>query len=115
MADNSPFQGFPRTILAVRLLRPTIYSYSVMLVVDAVCMIEWAVEGLTEGISKEVKPEWNIHFQVVEPGAFRTEWGNTVELGALHDPKIYDVDPAKHIDEFHEACRGDPEKAGRVM
>lgn len=30
-----------------------------------------AVEGFTEAVSLEVKPEWNIKFQCVEPGGFR--------------------------------------------
>ncbi|XXG99552.1 hypothetical protein Hte_005891 [Hypoxylon texense] len=29
---------------------------------------KFAVEGFTESISKEVRPEWNIHFCLVEPG-----------------------------------------------
>lgn len=32
---------------------------------------KWAVEGFTESISKEVKPEWGIKFTCVEPGGFR--------------------------------------------
>lgn len=33
---------------------------------------EWAVEGFTEAVAKEVKPEWGIKFTIIEPGAFRT-------------------------------------------
>jgi NAD(P)-dependent dehydrogenase (short-subunit alcohol dehydrogenase family) len=32
---------------------------------------KWAVEGFTESVSKEVKPEWDIKFTCVEPGGFR--------------------------------------------
>lgn len=32
---------------------------------------KWAVEGFTEAISKEIKPEWNIKVTCVEPGGFR--------------------------------------------
>lgn len=32
---------------------------------------KWAVEGFTESLSKEVKPEWGIKFTCVEPGGFR--------------------------------------------
>ena len=35
------------------------------------CASKWAVEGFTEAISQEVKPEWKIKFQCVEPGGFR--------------------------------------------
>lgn len=32
---------------------------------------KWAVEGFTESLSKEVKPEWGIKFTCIEPGGFR--------------------------------------------
>lgn len=32
---------------------------------------KWAVEGFTESISKEMKPEWGIKFTCLEPGGFR--------------------------------------------
>lgn len=32
---------------------------------------KWAVEGFTESLSKEVKPEWGIKLTCVEPGGFR--------------------------------------------
>lgn len=35
------------------------------------CASKWAVEGFTESISHELKPEWNIRVQCVEPGGFR--------------------------------------------
>ena len=35
------------------------------------CASKWAVEGFTEAISQEVKPEWGIKFTCVEPGGFR--------------------------------------------
>lgn len=35
------------------------------------CASKWAVEGFTETLSKEVKPEWGIKFTCVEPGGFR--------------------------------------------
>ncbi|KAK4448488.1 hypothetical protein QBC34DRAFT_449562 [Podospora aff. communis PSN243] len=33
---------------------------------------KFAVEGFTESVSKEVLPEWNIHFSLVEPGGVKT-------------------------------------------
>jgi NAD(P)-dependent dehydrogenase (short-subunit alcohol dehydrogenase family) len=39
------------------------------------CASKWAVEGFTEAISQEVKPEWGIKFTCVEPGGFRTDVG----------------------------------------
>lgn len=38
------------------------------------CASKWAVEGFTEALSHEVKPEWNIKLTCVEPGGFRTDW-----------------------------------------
>lgn len=32
---------------------------------------KWAVEGFTESMSKELKPEWGIKFTCIEPGGFR--------------------------------------------
>jgi NAD(P)-dependent dehydrogenase (short-subunit alcohol dehydrogenase family) len=38
---------------------------------SAYCATKWAVEGFTESLSHEVKPEWGIKFTLVEPGGFR--------------------------------------------
>jgi NAD(P)-dependent dehydrogenase (short-subunit alcohol dehydrogenase family) len=38
---------------------------------SAYCASKWAVEGFTEALSHEVKPEWGIKFTLVEPGGFR--------------------------------------------
>ena len=38
---------------------------------SAYCASKWAVEGFTEAVSLEVKPEWGIKFTCVEPGGFR--------------------------------------------
>ena len=35
------------------------------------CASKWAVEGFTEAVNQEVKPEWGIKFQCIEPGGFR--------------------------------------------
>jgi len=35
------------------------------------CASKWAVEGFTEAVSHEVKPEWKIKFTVIKPGGFR--------------------------------------------
>lgn len=37
------------------------------------CASKWAVEGFTEAINQEVKPEWGIKFTCIEPGGFRTD------------------------------------------
>ncbi|CAL1707779.1 unnamed protein product [Somion occarium] len=39
---------------------------------------KFALEGLTESLSKEMLPEWNIiKATIVEPGGFRTSWGHS--------------------------------------
>ena len=38
------------------------------------CSSKFAVEGFTEALSKELKPEWNIKLTCIEPGPFRTDW-----------------------------------------
>jgi short-subunit dehydrogenase len=35
---------------------------------------KFALEGLTEAISKELDPAWNIRFTIIEPGAVKTKW-----------------------------------------
>ncbi len=43
------------------------------------------VEGFTEALSHELKPEWNIKLTCVEPGGFRTDWaGRSMEFGERH-------------------------------
>lgn len=37
------------------------------------CASKWAVEGFTEALQGEMKPEWKIKFTCIEPGGFRTE------------------------------------------
>lgn len=49
------------------------------------CASKWAVEGFTEALSKELKPEWNIKLTCIEPGGFRTDWaGRSMAFGENH-------------------------------
>lgn len=52
--------------MGVKLTIPSVPMFS------SYCASKWAVEGFTEAVSKEVKPEWNIKFTLVEPGGFRS-------------------------------------------
>ncbi|KAI1183571.1 retinol dehydrogenase 8 [Nemania serpens] len=38
---------------------------------------KFGVEGFTESINKEVRPEWNIHFCIIEPGGTRTNFASS--------------------------------------
>jgi short-subunit dehydrogenase len=37
------------------------------------CASKHAIEGFTEALSKELKPEWKIKLTLIEPGGFRTD------------------------------------------
>ena len=51
------------------------------------CSSKWAVEGFTEALSKELKPEWNIKLTCIEPGGFRTDWaGRSMEFNEKKNP-----------------------------
>ena len=46
------------------------------------CSSKWAVEGFTEALNQELKPEWNIKLTCIEPGGFRTDWaGRSMDFG----------------------------------
>jgi len=79
-------------------------------------MFQWAVEGFTEAISKEVEPSWNIKFTCVEPGGFRTDWaGRSIEFGANKHPAYEHVDVEKEMNEWDGKQIGDPRKAAEKM
>jgi len=46
------------------------------------CASKFAVEGYTEALAQEIKPEWNIKLTCIEPGGFRTDWaGRSMAFG----------------------------------
>lgn len=56
------------------------------------CSSKWAVEGFTESLNQELKPEWNIKLTCVEPGGFRTDWaGRSMEFGEEKNKACVDV------------------------
>ncbi|KAH7562634.1 hypothetical protein J3E72DRAFT_215218 [Bipolaris maydis] len=80
------------------------------------CASKWAVEGFTEAISKEVKPEWGIKFTCIEPGGFRTDWsGRSMDFGEIAHPAYTHVDPKKLAQARHGNQAGDPAKGARVF
>ncbi|KAK5661211.1 hypothetical protein OQA88_11102 [Cercophora sp. LCS_1] len=50
---------------------------------------KFAVEGFTESVAKEVRPEWNIRFCCVEPGGVKTEFAGR-SMVAIEPHKAYD-------------------------
>ncbi|OJD31995.1 nad-binding protein [Diplodia corticola] len=79
------------------------------------CASKWAVEGFTEAVSKEVKPEWGIKFTCIEPGGFRTDWaGRSMDFGEPHP--AYDHLNAKEImGKRHGTQAGDPKKGAQAF
>ncbi|KAL8280452.1 hypothetical protein RQP46_007100 [Phenoliferia psychrophenolica] len=78
---------------------------------------KWAVEGFTESVSKEVKPEWNIRFTCIEPSSFRTDYwaGPSLVFGTKLNPDPYDHLTPGDLREKHGKQKGDPVKAVRAM
>jgi NAD(P)-dependent dehydrogenase (short-subunit alcohol dehydrogenase family) len=80
------------------------------------CASKWAVEGFTEAISKEVKPEWGIKFTCIEPGGFRTDWaGRSMDFGDVEQPAYDHMDAKKSMGERNGTQAGDPPKAAKVF
>ncbi|EOA87696.1 hypothetical protein ACJQWK_02215 [Exserohilum turcicum] len=80
------------------------------------CASKWAVEGFTEAISQEVKPEWGIKFTCIEPGGFRTDWsGRSMDFGHISHPAYAHVDPRKLAQARDGNQPGDPAKAAKVF
>lgn len=80
------------------------------------CASKWAVEGFTETISKEVKPEWNIKFTCIEPGGFRTDWaGRSMAFGDKKNPAYDHLDAEKNMKARNGTQAGDPPKAAKVF
>lgn len=50
---------------------------------------KFAVEGFTESIRKEVRPEWNIHFCLIEPGGTRTNFAGPNSMQWLSPHPAY--------------------------
>ncbi|KAF2849764.1 NAD(P)-binding protein [Plenodomus tracheiphilus IPT5] len=80
------------------------------------CASKWAVEGFTETVAKEVKPEWGIKFTCIEPGGFRTDWsGRSMEFGEISHPAYDHMDARKSAEGRHHTQPGDPAKGARVF
>lgn len=80
------------------------------------CASKWAVEGFTEAISQEVKPEWAIKFTCIEPGGFRTDWAGRSMAFGEKDSKNYDhLDMKKNMGQRHGQQAGDPKKGSQAF
>ncbi|KAH8803475.1 hypothetical protein F5884DRAFT_683167, partial [Xylogone sp. PMI_703] len=45
---------------------------------------KFAIEGFTEGLAKEVHPDWNIRFLIIEPGGIKSDFLANMDGGARH-------------------------------
>ena len=80
------------------------------------CSSKWAVEGFTEAVSNELKPEWNIKVQCVEPGGFRTDWaGRSMAFPEKKNPAYDHLDAKESMGKRNGTQAGDPSKGGRAM
>jgi len=77
---------------------------------------KWAVEGFTEAVSKEVKPEWGIKFTLIEPGGFRTDWAGRSMMFAEKKHPAYDHLNARNaVNRRHGNQAGDVVKGVKVF
>ncbi|KAL8366307.1 hypothetical protein RB595_004869 [Gaeumannomyces hyphopodioides] len=61
---------------------------------------KFALEGYTESFAREVLPEWNIHFCIVEPGGVDTKFTAKAALGSRHPAYAAPDAPARRIEAF---------------
>lgn len=79
------------------------------------CASKWAVEGFTEALSHELKPEWNISLTNIEPGGFRTDWaGRSMQFAKKH-PAYDHIDAEKQMKQRNGTQAGDPAKGAKAM
>jgi len=108
MRDQSPKGGVIQQVTSIggQTGVPTFSIY---------CASKWAVEGFTEAVQLEVKPEWNIKFTCIEPGGFRTDWaGRSMAFAEEKNPAYDHIDAKKQMGERHGTQAGDPYKAAKA-
>lgn len=67
---------------------------------------KFAIEGFTESVSKEVRPEWNTHFCLIEPGGVKTDYASRSMVSIEPHPAYAALDtPTRVIERYMQ----DPE------
>jgi NAD(P)-dependent dehydrogenase (short-subunit alcohol dehydrogenase family) len=78
---------------------------------------KFAMEGMTEGLSREVRP-FGIRVTAVEPGPFRTDWSGRSLKQVTHPIADYDNNVGARramIASMHGKLPGDPKRAGEAV
>ena len=81
------------------------------------CGSKFALEGISEVLSKELAP-FNIFVTAVEPGSFRTDWAGRSMVRSPRSLTDYNAlfDPIRQAREAKSGKQlGDPQKAARAM
>ncbi|KAK3994180.1 hypothetical protein QBC44DRAFT_48328 [Cladorrhinum sp. PSN332] len=62
---------------------------------------KWAVEGLTESVAREVHPDWNINFCIVEPSGVKTSFeGHSKANTKPHPAYSADTMPSRVLEKY---------------
>jgi NAD(P)-dependent dehydrogenase (short-subunit alcohol dehydrogenase family) len=77
---------------------------------------KYAVEGFSEVLSNEVRP-LGIKVTIVEPGAFRTDWGGSsmrmLPVSKAYEPTVGEMNRYRRAVDGQQA--GDPARAARII
>jgi NAD(P)-dependent dehydrogenase (short-subunit alcohol dehydrogenase family) len=62
---------------------------------------KWALEGFTEAMAKEVHPDWNIKFLILEPGGTKTEFAKgSMVIAASHPAYTDPSSPTRQLEKY---------------
>lgn len=92
-------------------------GYITMPGISYYCGSKFALEGISETLSKELEP-FNIHVTAVAPGSFRTDWAGRSMIRSSRSITDYDAlfDPIRQAREEKSGKQlGDPVKAAQAM
>lgn len=67
------------------------------------CISKFAIEGFTEGLTKEVHPDWGIRFLIVEPGAVKTQFLSNMITTSDHPAYSNPACPTNQLRTFFKA------------
>jgi NAD(P)-dependent dehydrogenase (short-subunit alcohol dehydrogenase family) len=58
---------------------------------------KFALEGFTESVAKEMFPEWNIRFLILEPGGVKTEYVSSLKMSPRHPSYLDSKGPTSQL------------------